>query len=69
MTSKPMVLALWRNTEKMGGIRLQSNKPAKGSAPQKASMLFTLVILFIVIHAICIWLHVSYMPVMSFHDV
>jgi len=48
---------------------LQSNKPAKGSAPQKASMLFTLVILFIVIHAICIWLHVSYMPVMSFHDV
>ena len=46
-------------SEKMGGIRLQSNKPAKGSAPQKASMLFTLVILFVVIHAICIWLHVS----------
>jgi len=28
----------------MGGIRLQSNKPAKGSASQKASLLVILVV-------------------------
>ncbi len=31
-------------SEKMGGIRLQSNKPAKGSASQKASLLVILVV-------------------------